>query len=224
MRHRIIGHRLLRWLAVAVRLHVLTMCIMSHLVASAHIWRWHASFLHWWLWLLGIWIPLILSHLFARIWRDADCVWVTWWAVSHYLLLLCHSQLLILAVCKHLIKLIKKHRIRLNSLMIVHGLRLHMWGWWGVGTIAATKMMLVTNRLLIWVWLVVTAHMTWGRLHVSVVRPRSIEAGDALRDAGHSDLARRFDPFFVQFRRRHFCLHVCMITKWMLVHNFCIII
>ena len=226
MRHRIICHWLLWWLTVAVRLHVVTMRIMRDLVAAAHIGRWHAAFLHWWLWLLGIWIPLILSHLFAWIWRDADSVGVTCWPVTRCLLLLCHSQLLVLAVCEHLIKLVKEHRIRLNSLMIVHGLCLDVWGRWGVGTIAATKMVLVTNWLLIWAGLVVSTHVTRRLLNVSVVWPRSVEACDTLRDARHGDLARRFNPFFVQFCRRHFCLHICvMITKWiLLVHNFCIII
>jgi hypothetical protein len=37
MRHRIIAHWLLRWLAVAVRLHVVIMHVMRHLVASVHI-------------------------------------------------------------------------------------------------------------------------------------------------------------------------------------------
>ena len=224
MGHRILSHRLLRWLAVAVRLHVLTMPIMRHLVGTAHVSRWYAAFLHRRLWLLRIWIPLFLSHLFARIWRDTDSVGVTCRPMSSYLLLLRHSQLLILAVCEHLIELVKKYGIWLNSLMIVHGLCLHVWCGWGVGTVAATKMMLVTNRLLIWVRLVVSAHVAWRCLTVCVVWPRPVEAGDTLRDAGHSDLARGFDPFFVQFRGRHFCLHVCMITKWMLVHNFCIII
>jgi len=68
----------------------------------------------------------------------------------------------------------------------------------------------------------VPAHVAWSLLDVGIVRSLPVEARDALGHARNGNLARGLDPLFVQFRRRHFRLHVNWISERMLVHNFCI--
>lgn len=56
------------------------------------------------------------------------------------------------------------------------------------------------------------------------IRVGSVEAGDRLRDARDSDLARGLDALLAHFRRSHFCLDVAGVAELMLVHHFRIFI